>query len=316
MKSISILIAALALATSVAAQTYPNKPIRLVTQGPAGSLSDNIVRTIGKVLGVSMGQPVVIDNKPGGDGVIAAADVQKSAPDGYTLLFATNSPMAAVPAMKKNPPYDPVGDFTPITNVGHFTFFLFVNASVPAKTLPELLAFAKANPGKLSYGSGNSTGIVGTAQILSLANVKMLHVPYKGEPQAMTDLVGGRIDLMWATPTTGLPLVKDGKLRAVATSLKERSPMLPEVPTIYEALPQFSIVSWGAIYGPAGMPRELVQRLNRELVAVMKKPEVIAAMGRQGVALSPSTPEQLAAYLKEQIEAWKRTVASADIQPE
>lgn len=316
MKSIPILIAALALATSVAAQTYPSKPIRLVTQGPAGSLSDNIVRAIGKVLGESMGQPVVIDNKPGGDGVIAAADVQKAAPDGYTLLFATNSPMAAVPAMKKNPPYDPVADFTPITNVGHFTFFLFVNASVPAKTLPQLLAYAKANPGKLSYGSGNSTGIVGMAQILSLAKVNMLHVPYKGEPQAITDLVGGRIDMMWATPTTGLSLVKDGKLRAVATSLKERSPMLPEVPTIYETLPQFSIVSWGAIYGPAGMPRELVQRLNRELVAAMKKPEVVSAMERQGVALSPSTPEQLAAYLKEQIEAWKRTVAIAGIQPE
>lgn len=316
MKSIPILIAALALATSVAAQTYPSKPIRLVTQGPAGSLSDNIVRTIGKVLGESMGQPVVIDNKPGGDGVIAAADVQKAAPDGYTLLFATNSPMAAVPAMKKNPPYDPVADFTPITNVGHFTFFLFVNASVPAKTLPQLLAYAKANPGKLSYGSGNSTGIVGMAQTLSLAKVNMLHVPYKGEPQAITDLVGGRIDMMWATPTTGLSLVKDGKLRAVATSLKERSPMLPEVPTIYETLPQFSIVSWGAIYGPAGMPRELVQRLNRELVAAMKKPEVVSAMERQGVALSPSTPEQLAAYLKEQIEAWKRAVAIAGIQPE
>lgn len=316
MKSISILVATLALATSVAAQTYPSKPIRLVTQGPAGSLSDNIVRTIGKVLGESMGQPVVIDNKPGADGVIAAADVQKAAPDGYTLLFATNSPMAAVPAMKKNPPYDPVADFTPITNVGHFTFFLFVNASVPAKTLPQLLAYARANPGKLSYGSGNSTGIVGMAQTLSLAKVNMLHVPYKGEPQAITDLVGGRIDMMWATPTTGLSLVKDGKLRAVATSLKERSPMLPEVPTVYETLPQFSIVSWGAIYGPAGMPRELVQRLNRELVAAMKNPEVVSAMERQGVALSPSTPEQLAAYLKEQIEDWKRTVAIAGIQPE
>lgn len=316
MKSTSVLIAALALATSVAAQTYPSKPIRLVTQGPAGSLSDNIVRTIGKVLGESMGQPVVIDNKPGGDGVIAAADVQKAAPDGYTLLFATNSPMAAVPAMKKNPPYDPVADFTPIAHVGHFTFFLFVNPSVPAKTLPELLLYARSNPDKLSYGSGNSTGIVGMAQTLSLAKVRMLHVPYKGEPQAITDLVGGRIDMMWATPTTGLSLVRDGKLRAVATSLKERSPMLPEVPTIYETLPQFSIVSWGAIFGPAGMPRELVQRLNRELVAAMKKPEVIAAMERQGVALSPSTPEQLAAYLKEQIEAWKRTVASAAIQPE
>ena len=316
MKSISILVATLALATSVAAQTYPSKPIRLVTQGPAGSLSDNIVRTNGKVLGESMGQPVVIDNKPGADGVIAAADVQKAAPDGYTLLFATNSPMAAVPAMKKNPPYDPVADFTPITNVGHFTFFLFVNASVPAKTLPQLLAYARANPGKLSYGSGNSTGIVGMAQTLSLAKVNMLHVPYKGEPQAITDLVGGRIDMMWATPTTGLSLVKDGKLRAVATSLKERSPMLPEVPTVYETLPQFSIVSWGAIYGPAGMPRELVQRLNRELVAAMKNPEVVSAMERQGVALSPSTPEQLAAYLKEQIEDWKRTVAIAGIQPE
>ncbi len=316
MKSIFFLIASLTLAGSVAAQPYPSKPIRLVTQGPAGSLSDVIVRTLGKELSESMKQPVVIDNKPGGDGVIAAADVQKAAPDGYTLLFATNSPMAAVPAMKKNPPYNPLTDFTPITNVGHFTFFLYVNASVPAKTLPELLAYARTQPDKLSYGSGNSTGIVGMAQIQSLANIRMLHVPYKGEPQAVTDLVGGRIDLMWGTPTTGLSLVKEGKLRALATSLRERSPMLPDVPTIYETLPNFSIVSWGGIFGPAGMSPQLVQRLNRELVAAMKKPSVVAIMAKQGVALSPSTPEQLGAYLKEQIDAWKQAVTGAGIQPE
>lgn len=305
----------LSMATSALASAYPSKPIRFIAPAPPGSLSDSIARTLGQALSEELGQPVVVENKPGSEGMIAAMDVKKAAADGYTLLFATNSPMAAVPAMMKTPPYDAIKDFTPITTVGQFTFFLYVNSSVQAKTFQELVDHAKANPGKLTYGTANSTGTVGTAQILSQAGVDMLQVPYKGEPQAMLDLAGGRIDLMLATPTTGLGLVKDGKARALATSVTSRSPMLPDVPTIYEAgLPGFSIVSWGAVFGPANLPGEIVSRLNEALNKVMRDPGVVAAAEKQGVMLKPSSPEGLATYQRQQIEQWKETVKRAGIQ--
>ena len=284
---------------------------------PAGSATDTVARILGQSVSAAVGQPVVVDDKPGADGAIAAAEVAKSPADGYTLLMATNSPMSAVPALKKNPPYDPVADFTPITDIGRYTFFLYVNAGVQAKTFKELIAYAKANPGKLAYATGNTTGIVSFAQMNALAGIDMLHVPYKGEPQGITDLVGGRVQLMWATPTTGLAHVKDGKLRALVTSLKTRSSLLPDVPTIYESgMPQFTIVSWAGLYGPAKMPKDILDRLNQEFVAAMKRPDVIAAMDKQAFALSPSTPEQLGAHTKEQMESYRRILRAAGVQPE
>jgi len=314
---VGALAAALAAAMPAQAQDYPNRPIRLVTFGTPGTTSDVVTRTVGKRLSERLGQPVVVDNKPGADGVIAASDVAKAAPDGYTLFFASNTPVAAAPALRKSLPYDPMKDLTPITMMGYFTFFLYVNPAVPAKTLGELIAYAKANPGKLSYGSGNATGSVGGAQIAALSGVDMVHVPYKGEPQALVDLLMGRIDLMIATPTTGLSHTKEGKLRALATTLKERSPMLPDVPTIYEAgLPQFTITSWGGMFGPAKMPKEIVARLNKELAEVMKDPEVARIIANQGFMLAASTPEELRSFLKDQIAAWKVSVKAAGIEPE
>jgi tripartite-type tricarboxylate transporter receptor subunit TctC len=305
-----------AYAASAAAQ-YPNKPIKLIVPFPAGSATDTVGRILGQSVSAAVGQTVVVENKAGADGAIAGAEVAKAAPDGYTLLLATNSPMAVAPAMKKVPPYDPVADFTPITDVGRYTFFLFANANVPAKTLAELIAYAKANPGKLAYATGNTTGIVSFAQFNSLAGIQMLHVPYKGEPAAITDLIGGRVQLIFATPTTGLAHVKDGKLRAIVTSLKNRSPVLPDVPTMGEAgLPKFSILSWAALYGPAKMPRDLVERLNKEFVAAMKRPDVLAAMEKQAFILNPSTPEELGSFTKDQYEEYKRILRAAGIQPE
>ncbi|MBS0336355.1 MAG: tripartite tricarboxylate transporter substrate binding protein [Proteobacteria bacterium] len=305
-----------AVAASAAAQ-YPNKPIKLIVPFPAGSATDTVGRILGQSVSAAVGQTVVVENKAGADGAIAGSEVVKSAPDGYTLLLATNSPMAVAPAMKKVPPYDPTTDFTPITDVGRYTFFLFANANLPAKTLGELIAYAKANPGKLAYATGNTTGIVSFAQMNALAGVQMLHVPYKGEPAAITDLIGGRVQLIWATPTTGLSHVKDGKLRAIVTSLKNRSPILPDVPTIAEAgLPKFSILSWAALYGPAKMPKDLVERLNKEFVAAMKRPDVMAAMEKQAFILNPSTPEELGAFTKDQFEEYKRILRAAGIQPE
>ena len=205
-------LALAAIAASAAAQ-YPNKPIKLIVPFPAGSATDTISRILGNSVSQSIGQTIVVENKAGADGAIAGAEVAKAPPDGYTLLMATNSPMAVAPAMKKVPPYDPVNDFTPITDIGRYTFFLFAYAGLPQKTLAELIAYAKANPGKLAYATGNTTGIVSFAQFSSLAGIQMLHVPYKGEPAAITDLIAGRVQLIFATPTTGLAHVKDGKLR-------------------------------------------------------------------------------------------------------
>ena len=309
-------IALSALALSAAAQ-YPNRPIRIIVPFPAGSATDTVGRILGQSVSAAIGQAVVIENKVGADGAIAGAEVAKAPPDGYTLLLATNSPIAVVPALRKSPPYDPITDFTPITDVGRYTFFLFVNAEVPVKTFGELIDYAKANPGKLAYATGNTTGIVSFAQMNALADIQMLQIPYKGEPAAITDLIGGRVQLMWATPTTGLAHVKDGKLRALVTSLKQRSPILPDVPTIAEAgLPKFSILSWAALYGPAKMPRDLTDRINKEFAAAMNRPDVIAQMNKQAFALTPSTPEELAVFTKEQIEDYRRVLRAAGVQAE
>ncbi len=309
-------IAFTALAASAAAQ-YPNKPIKIIVPFPAGSATDTITRILGNSVSQAVGQPVVVENKAGADGAIAGAEVAKAPPDGYTLFMATNSPMAVVPAMKKVPPYDVLTEFTPITDIGRYTFFLFANANVPANTLGELIAYAKANPGKLAYATGNTTGIVSFAQLSALAGIQMLHVPYKGEPAAITDLIGGRVQLIFATPTTGLAHVKDGKLKAIVTSLKKRSPVLPDVPTMAEGgLPKFSILSWAALYGPGKMPRDLTERLNKEFVAAMKRPDVLAQMDKQAFFLNPSTPEELGAFTRDQMNEYRAILRAAGVQPE
>lgn len=313
------MIAGLALSAvaATAAAQWPNKPIKLIIPFPAGSATDTVGRILGQSVSTAVGQPVLVENKAGADGAIAGAEVAKAPPDGYTLFLATNSPMAVAPAMKKVPPYDPVTDFTPITDVGRYTFFLFANAAVPFTTLGQLIVYAKANPGKLAYATGNTTGIVSFAQLSSLAGIEMLHVPYKGEPAAITDLIGGRVQLIFATPTTGLAYVKDGKLRAIVTSLKRRSPILPDVPTMAEAgLPKFSILSWAALYGPARMPRDLTERINKEFLAAMKRPDVIAQMDKQAFFLNPSTPEELGAFTREQLEEYRSILRTAGVQPE
>jgi len=260
---------------------------------------------------------MVVENKAGADGAIAATEVAKAPADGYTLLMATNSPMSAVPAMKKSAPYDPVADFTPITDVGRYTFFIVVHPSVPAKTLAELIEHARANPGKLNYATGNTTGIVSSAFFAAQARIQMVHVPYKGEPQAITDLVAGRVQLMFASSSTSVPHVREGRLRAIVTTLPRRTVLLPDVPTIGEAgMPQFSITSWAGLFGPARMPREAVERLNKEFVAAMRRPDVQAAMERQAFSLSPSSPEQLGAFVKEQMESYRRILRAAGVQPE
>jgi len=316
MSRLTILLALLLSSWAVQAQ-FPVKPVRIVVPFPGGSATDTIARLLAGPVSQALGQPVLVENKAGADGAIAAAEVAKSAPDGYTLLLATNSPMSAVPAMKKAPPYDPVADFTPITDVGRYTFFIVVHPAVPARNLRELIDYARLNPGKLNYATGNTSGIVSTASFASLAHIQLVHVPYKGEPQALTDLVTGRVQLMVVSSGTALPHIRDGRLRALVTTLRERSPLLPAVPTIAEAgMPQFSLTSWAGLFGPARVPPEIVGRLNREFVAALKRPEISEALVKQGFAPNPSSPAALGELVKEQIESYRRVLRAAGVEPE
>ncbi len=312
---ITTLLCAL-LAGPVAAQ-YPNKPVRLIVPFPPGGAAELGARIFAQPLGQALGQPVVIETKPGADGAIAADAAMKAAPDGYTLFYATNTAFSWVPAVRKTPPYDPVADFTPVSMIGQFGFFVFAHPSVPATTMAELLAHIRANPGKLNYGSGNSTSMLSTAQLVLQEKLDVVHIPYKGDGPLSVDLLGGRVHFAIATPGTAAPQVKEGKLRVLATLLPNRSPLLPEAPTMEEAgLRSLSITPWGGIFGPANMPKDIVARLSRELAVVLKRPQVREAFQKLAFEPKSSTPEELAAFVKEQREIWRRLVAEVGIKPE
>ncbi|HWV90678.1 MAG TPA: tripartite tricarboxylate transporter substrate binding protein, partial [Burkholderiales bacterium] len=241
----------------------------------------------------------------------------KAAPDGYTLFYATNTAFSWVPAVRKDPPYDPVNDFTPVSMIGQFGFFVFSHPSVPATNMKELIAHIRANPGKLNYGSGNSTSIVTTAQLVQGEKLEVVHIPYKGDGPLFVDLLGGRVQFAIATPASAAPQVREGKLRALATLLPSRNALLPDAPTMEEAgMKGLSVTPWGGVFGPKGMPRDITDRVSRELIALLKRPEVREAFGKLAFEPRGSTPEELAAFTKEQIAVWRRAVADAGIKPE
>jgi tripartite-type tricarboxylate transporter receptor subunit TctC len=311
----ALLLGAAAMAAS--AQSWPTKPIRLVVPFPPGSATDTIARAFGGAVSQSLGQPVLVENKAGADGAISGAEVMRAPSDGYTLFFATNSPMAVAPAMRKNPPYDPIRDFTPIADIGRYTFFVVVHPSVPATTVAELLQHAKDKPGTLNYATGNTTGIMSTAQFMHLGGIRMVHVPYKGEPQALLDLIAGRVQFMVVSAGTSVPHIRDGKLRALAVITSKRSPVLPEVPTLAEAgMPAFSITSWAALYGPAKMPRAIVDRINREFLAAAQRPEVQATLEKQAFLFVGSSPERLADFTRQQNDEYRAMMRATGMEPD
>jgi tripartite-type tricarboxylate transporter receptor subunit TctC len=313
-----ILVLALLLAAGPAlAQSYPAKPIRVVIPFGAGSSTDAVMRVLAPEVSATIGQQIVIDPKPGADGAISGMEIAKAAPDGYTVGVGSGGPLAAVPALRKNPPYNVSTDFTPITDIGRYTVFLYINSSLPAKDFKEFVAYVKANPGKVAYGTGNPSGIVAFAQMNSLLGLDMLHVPYKTAPQVMPDLLANRVQALMDPPAVALSHVRDGKLRALVTTLNRRSPLLPEVPTIHEAgVPQYTISNWMGLIGPAKLPREIVERLNREFGNALRKPEVIAALEKQAFMPNPGTPEQFAAYIQEQVQSYGSLLRAAGVQPD
>jgi len=305
-----------AFASSAAAQ-FPNKPIRLVVPFPAGGSADASARIVAQPMAAALGQPIVIENRAGADGAIGADVVAKSAPDGYTLFYGTNSAISAVPHLRKNPPYDVLRDFTPIVSIGRFGFFVFTHPSVPANSIAELVAFAKANPGKLEYGTGNTTSIVATAAFRALTGTDMVQIPYKGDAPASADLVAGRVKVLFATPGALLGQVKEGRVKVLATLLPLRSTTFPDVPTMAEAgLPKFNLSSWGGLLGPAGMPKDVVDRIAREANVALKRPEVIENLHRQAYVPLGSSPEEFAVFVREQLGAWGQAIRDAGIKPE
>ena len=308
-----VVLALFALTTIPALAQYPARPIRLIVPFPAAGVVDTVGRVLGQALSQELGQPVIVDNKPGAEGAIGASGVVKSPPDGYTLLLGTASVILGVPALHRNPPYHPLTDFTPVTSLGRNTFFLFVHPSVPAKTLGELIAYARANPNKLSYGSGGTFQILLTAHLAEVADIKMVHVPYKGDPAAILDLLAGRIQVLLSVVTTTLAYAKEGRLRVLATLV--RSSLAPDVPTMEEAgTPMSSIPpTWWGIFGPAKMPREIVARLSKELNQILRHPDVRAQLERQGLESQGSSPEEFATHLREQLDVWTRAVRESGL---
>ena len=310
------LLLLLALTSSAALAQYPTKPIRLIVPFPPGGAADIAARLVAQPLSQALGQSIVIENKAGADGLIAGDLVARSAPDGYTFLFATSTGMSAAPAMRKSVPYDPINDFTPVGRVGTFGFFLFVHESVPAKSLAELLAYARANPGKLNYGTGNGTSIVATAQLVQLTKLDVVHIPYKGDAPLLADILAGRVHMMFAAGSA-LPQAKDGRLRVLATLLANRSSLLPDVPTVTEAgITGLTATPWGGLLGPANLPQDIVARVSRELAQVMTRPDVRDQLSKLAFEAQSSTAEEFGAFVREQRGEWRKAVAEAGIQPE
>jgi tripartite-type tricarboxylate transporter receptor subunit TctC len=297
----------------LAAQSYPSKPVRIIVNFPAGGIADLYARIIGAKVQESWGQPVVIENRTGAGGNIGAEAVAKSAPDGYTLNMSAIGPHAVNVSLFSKMPYDPVKDFAPIALVLEAEGLLVVHPSVPANNVPELIAYARSNPGKLTFASAG----MGTASHLAgelfktMAKVEMTHVPYKGNVPAITDLLAGQTSLLFATMPTVLPHAKAGKLRALATIGAGRSAAAPELPTIGESLKGFEVNNWIGLFAPAGTPPEIVKRWNGEVMRVMQSPEIQARLPNEGARFSHNTPEQFAAFVKGEIAKWAPVVKAS-----
>ena len=298
------------------AQTYPNKPIRLVVPFPAGGATDLFARTLSQKMGEKLGTTLVVENRPGAGGAIGTELVSKAMPDGYTLLLATTSTHSIGPAITAKLPYDTVRDFTPIAHVGDAPSVMLVPNDSPAKTVREWIDYAKKNPGKLNYASsGNGTIVQLTAELFkSQAGIFVTHIPYKGTALAIPDLISGKIDVLFDSLPTGMPHVRDGRLRALGVTTLKRSPLAPELQPIAEVLPGFESNTWFGLYGPKALPLNLVTRINVAANDVLTDPEVRAKLSRLGIEATTSTPQELATMVAADAAKWKKIITDRNIK--
>ena len=305
------------LSTALYADDYPSRPITIVAVFGSGSASDTICRIIADKLSPMLGQPVVVEDRPGADGALAALYVHHQPADGYTLLMGTNSPLSADPFIHKDINYDPIKDFVPVTRVGSFTLMLVVDPKLPISSVQALMDYAKANPGKLTYASGNTAGIVGMETVKHWANVSILHVPYKTTAPALEDIISGRVSMMFADFTSVLPFITAGTVRPLAISRIHRSSLYPDLPTMDEAgIKGFNLDAWAGLVAPTGTPPAIVRKLNGALRKVIDNPEVQAKFKNVGFEGFSSTPEDLGNYMKAQLVEWSKMVKDAGIQPD
>jgi tripartite-type tricarboxylate transporter receptor subunit TctC len=319
MKTHRLIVAAVlaSLALDAAAQDFPAKPITFVVPFAAGSATDQIARAVGQSVSADTKQAVVVDNKPGASGFLAAQQVAKANPDGYTVFITTNTTQSANEHLYKALPYDPVKDFAPVTLLGKGGQIMIVNPKVEAKSVAEFVALAKKNPGKLTFGSGSSSSRIAGELLQQMAGIQVLHVPYKSNPLAITDLLGGQIDMMITDTATGIPQVKAGKVRALGVTATKRTALAPDVPTIDEAgVKGYEMGYWFAAYVPAKTPAAVVKRLNELLVAATKSAAAKSFYESTGVDAASSTPEELAKFQAAESQKWGRIVKAAGIAPE
>jgi tripartite-type tricarboxylate transporter receptor subunit TctC len=296
----------------------PTRPINLIVPFAAGSGTDAVARTLAPMLSAELGgATVTVDNRPGANGTIAAMAVVRAAPDGHTLIVTTNTPHAANPWLMRRIEYDPIADFTPVSRLGNYTFWLTVGPQVPARNLAEFVAHARANPGRVTYASGNASGIVAGAAIARHAGVEMTHVPYRSVPPALTDVLAGRVDAIVVDLAPSIEHVRTGRLHALGITSGNRSALVPEVPTLAEqGMTGFEMLSWAALLGPARMPAEVTQGLSAAMLRIGAKPEYREGMARVSFEGITSTPEELGRFIVAQIASWGQMIRSAGIEPE
>jgi tripartite-type tricarboxylate transporter receptor subunit TctC len=302
-----------------AAQTWPAKPIRMIVPFPPGGGVDFAARIVGKHLADRLGQPVVIDNRAGANGIIALEALKTAAPDGYTVAAASNGPLVINPAIYLKLPYDSVRDFVAVGRMVDFPLLLVTHPSVAATSVPEFIALAKARPGALTYSSpgiGNGSHLA-VELLASMAKVNLMHIPYKGTAPAATALLAGEVAFTMSSIPTVLPHIRAGKLRALAVGNAQRMPALPEFPTLAETgVPGYEAFSWAGLIAPAGTPREPVMRLNREMAQILGQKEIVEQLAKDGALAMPDTPEEFAAYIKSELGKWAAIVKLAQIKPE
>ena len=305
------------LPASAAAQEFPSRAIKFVVPFTAGSATDTLARVLGQKLNASQGWTVVIENMAGASGQTAASNVARAAPDGHTVFVTSNTTHAANQNLFKKLSYDPIGDFAPITRLGDITLALALHPSIPANNVRELIAYGKANPGKLSFGAGSTSSRMASEMLKARAGFDMLHVPYRANPLAVADLLGGQVSLVFADLSTTLPQIRAGKVKGLGVSSVKRSPLAPDLPTmIEEGIPDYEMIGWFAAFAPAKTPAPVVEKLNGAIKAAVEDKTVQENLLKAGIEPLTSTPDELRAYVISETKKWADIVKAAGIEPE
>ena len=315
MPRFSAAAAALALSAAAHAQ-FPSRPIHILVTIPPGGAPDIVARVLAEKISPALGQPVVVDNKPAANGNAAAAEVARAAPDGYTILLTTNTPHAANVALFKSLPFDPVKDFAPIVRLITTSMVLLVRSDFPASTLDEFIAYAKKKPGGLAAGYGSAATIVSIAKLRTAAGFKTLDVAYKGVPLAITDVLGGQVDFTLGDFAVAIPQIRGGKMKGLAVTSPQRTPLAPELPAIAETFPGFETRIWYGLVAPANTPKPVVAKVHDVVSASLAKPDVKAKLAGLGLEPAPLAPEEFAAFIKQEIAKWTREIRDAGIEPQ